>query len=351
MPSKKVRLAILGTGGMARLHVGGFREVDGCEIVAAADIVPLRAAQFAETHGIPKAYASKEELLQAPDIDAISIVTPDASHAALALACLEAGKHVLCEKPLATSHQDALAMVEAAKRAGTINMVHFSYRNYPALHEVKKIVEQGEIGELRHVEGSYLQSWLTATLDGGWQACPSLLWRLSSQHGSKGVLRDVGVHLLDFVSYPVGPIQSVFCRFMAFQEAPRERIGEYFLDANDSAVINVVFVSIASGTLHTSRWAAGNDNRIALRIFGTKGGVEFDSDRGRTRYRICSGDNLHIQKWEELDAPETPALYRRFIQSILTHQNEQPDFQRGAKIQRILDACFESDAVQHPVSI
>jgi len=333
------------------MHVAGFREVNNCEIVAAADSMPLRAAQFAETHGIPTAYGSSAEMLLDPGIDAVSIVTPDASHAALAIACLDAGKHVLCEKPLATSHQDALAMVEAAKRAGTIHMVHFSYRNFPALHAVKQMIGQGEIGEVRHVEASYLQSWLTATLDGGWQACPSLLWRLSSQHGSKGVLGDVGVHLLDFVSYPVGPIKSVYCRLKAFQKAPGDRIGEYFLDANDSAILNVEFANGALGTLHTTRWAAGNGNRISLRIFGTKGGVEFDSERGGTRYRICSGDNLHNAKWEECDAPETPALYQRFIESILSCQNDQPDFQRGAEIQRVLDACFESDAGQRPVSI
>ena len=339
-----VRLAVIGTGGMANHHAERFSPVPGCKLVAACDIDKDRVKAFCDKHSIPAAYTNLETLLAEAEIDAVTIVTPDAFHMPMALQCLEAGKHVLCEKPLALNHADASKMVAAAQKAGVIHMVNFSYRDWSALQAAKQAIERGDIGEIRHVEASYLQAWLVSKCWGDWRTSPAWLWRLSSKHGSKGVLGDVGVHIVDFATYPAGPIKEVYCRLKAFHKAEGDRIGDYPLDANDSAVLNVEFANGALGTIHTTRWCGGHANRLFLKIAGTKGTLEIDSDRSTTSYKICNGEGLDKNEWQEIQATPTPTNYERFITAIQTGQAEQPDFLRGAEIQKVLDACFESDA-------
>ena len=158
---------------MARTHAAEFLRIPGCRVVAACDIDRARAEAFAAKFGIAAVCGSVGELLALAGIDAVSIVTPDADHAATALRCLRAGKHVLCEKPLALSHREAMRMVAAARRAGTVNMVNLSYRSWAALEGVARAVRGGEIGEVRHVEASYLQAWLPSRI---WaRSCPRAL--------------------------------------------------------------------------------------------------------------------------------------------------------------------------------
>ena len=121
-------------------------------------------------------------------------MTPDPYHAPLTLQALKAGKHVMCEKPLALNHRDAQRMLAAAVKAKRIHMVNLSYRNWSALQAVAKLVHGGGLGEIRHVEASYLQSWLVGNHWGDWRTSPTWLWRLSQKHGSQGVLGDIGVH-------------------------------------------------------------------------------------------------------------------------------------------------------------
>ena len=118
-----------------------------------------------------------------------------------AIKAANAGKHVFCEKPLAPSFADALAMTEAAESAGLVNMVNLTYRNSPALQQARKMVVAGEIGALRHVEAAYRQSWLVSKTWGDAMSEPQWLWRQSTAHGSTGVLGDVGIHILDFASF------------------------------------------------------------------------------------------------------------------------------------------------------
>jgi predicted dehydrogenase len=349
--SVPVRLAIIGTGGMAHTHARHFKVITGCRLVAAADLDRARAETFCAEHGIPAAFASVDEMLAKADFDAVSIVTPDAFHAPLAIQCLRAGKHVLCEKPLALDYAGARRMVAAARRAGAVHMVNFSYRNWPALEGVATLVRRGGLGDLRHVEASYLQAWLPSKIWGDWRASPGWLWRLSSRHGSKGALGDIGVHIVDFATYPAGPVRSVFCRLKAFPKAPRDRVGAYQLDANDSAVMTVEFANGALGTIHTSRWVGGHANRLFLKIAGTKGTVEIDSDRSTTSYQVCAGADLNRCRWREVEAKPVLNIYERFIVSIRRGVSLQPDFSRGAEVQKILDACFASNAAGRPVRV
>jgi predicted dehydrogenase len=346
-----VRLGIIGTGGMAAQHAAKFREIRACKIVAACDLDPDRVRTFAETHKIPQTFTDVNAMLASSEIDAVAIVTPDAFHTPIELASIAAGKHVLCEKPLALNFADARRMMLAAENAGVVNMVNLSYRDWPAIQAVAHLIAKGTIGEIRHVEASYLQAWLVSAAWGDWRTSPAWLWRLSKRHGSNGVLGDVGVHIVDFAMFPAGPISKVFCQLETFPKAPKNRIGEYVLDANDSAVMTVTFKNGALGTIHTTRWCGGHANRLFLKIAGTLGSVEIDSDRSVTSYRICVGKNLDTNTWVEAEAKPTPNNYQRFIRSIQSETPDLPSFRQGAEAQRVLDACLKSAALDQPVRI
>lgn len=358
MPSSKkspvrapVRLAIIGTGGMANNHAKHFAAIKGVELVAACDIDQTRVNAFCATHGIPAAYTDVSAMLKQTGCEAVSIVTPDAYHAPLSIQALKAGKHVLCEKPLALNHADTRRMVTAAKKAGKVAMVNLSYRDWPAIQAVARAVARGDIGELRHVEASYLQAWLVSNAWGDWRTSPAWLWRLSKKHGSAGVLGDVGVHIVDFATFPAGPIKNVYCRLKAFDKAKGNRIGDYDLDANDSATLNVEFANGALGVLHTTRWCGGHANRLFLKLIGTKGTIEIDSERSTTSYRVCRGKQVHTATWQEVQAKPTPNNYERFITAIRTNHPTQPDFARGSEVQKVLDACFASATKNAPIKI
>ena len=171
---------------------------------------------------------------------AVDNITPDSIHHPTTLKVLAAGKHVFCEKPLAPSYGLAMEMVEAAEQSGLINMVNLTYRNVAQLQKAREIVLSGAIGAVKHVESSYLQSWLVSKAWGDWRTESQWLWRLSKKHGSNGVLGDIGVHILDFASYGSGlEIEHVFARLKTFDKAEGNKIGEYTLDANDSFVMSV----------------------------------------------------------------------------------------------------------------
>ncbi len=348
---KTVRLAIIGTGGMANWHAENFKKIKSCRLVAACDVDHERAKAFAEKHGIPESFSDAGALLAWGKFDAVSIVTPDPFHAPVSLQCLRAKKHVLCEKPLALNYADARKMTLAAAKAGVVNMVNFSYRDWPCIQAAAAAVARGEIGEIRHVEASYLQAWLPSKVWGDWRTTPAWLWRLSSKHGSKGVLGDIGVHIVDYATFPCGPVKEVYCRLKAFPKAPGNQVGEYTLDANDSAVLNVEFANGALGTIHTSRWVGGHGNRLALKIAGTKGTIAMDSEVSTTSYKICNGRQLDKNEWREVKCKPVLSNYQRFIAAIRSGTQGEADFARGAEVQRVLDACFASDLKRRPVKL
>lgn len=349
---KKIRIAIVGTGGMANTHAAEFRKIRGVELAAVCDVDENRAAEFAARHGgSARVFTDFKKLLAGVPVDAVSNVTPDRLHAPLSLQALAAGKHVLCEKPLATNHRDALRMARAAKKAGVINMVNFSYRNSSALQKAAQLIRDGELGEVVHVEASYLQSWLSSRIWGDWKTSPGWLWRLSGKHGSKGVLGDIGVHILDFASLPVGRIRRIQARLKTFTKLKGKRVGEYPLDANDSALMQVEYANGALGVIHTTRWATGHANSLFLRVHGTQGALYLDLDKSYSELEVCLGADIHKAKWATLKAPPTPSIYERFITAIRTGRPGEPDFARGAEIQKALDACFVSDRLGQAVTI
>lgn len=342
---KPIRLLILGTGGMANTHAESFAAIPGVTLAAGVDTRPEALAAFRRKHGIPQGFSSLQEALAWGGFDAAANVTPDAAHCPTTLPLLLAGKHVLCEKPLATSADDAAAMQHAAALAGVVNMVNLSYRNVPAMQKAATLVRDGAIGAVRHFEASYLQSWLTQPAWGEWSTEPQWLWRLSTAHGSKGVLGDVGIHILDFATFIAGEAATeVSARLATFDKAPGGRIGDYRLDANDSVTMQLRLAGGALGTVHATRFATGHMNDLRLRIYGTKGGLEVSFENATSALRACLGDDRLTATWVPLDCPEVPTIYQRFIAAIRSEGAAIPDFARGAELQRLLDAAERSAA-------
>ncbi|WP_214470064.1 Gfo/Idh/MocA family oxidoreductase [Mesorhizobium sp. dw_380] len=339
-----MRLLILGTGWMAQEHASRFSAIEGVDIVGAVDVDPARVGEFADSFGIPNRFTGLEEALRWGAFDAVANVTPDRIHHPTTMALIAAGKPVLCEKPLAENFGKATEMADAAEAAGTVNMVNLTYRNVAALQRARQMVQAGEIGTVRHVEASYLQSWLVSKFWGDWRSDPKWLWRLSRGHGSNGVLGDVGIHILDFASYGAAlGIDHVFCRLRTFDKAPGNRIGEYGLDANDSFAMTLDFSNGAFGVVHASRWATGHLNELRLRIYGDKGGIEVVHNLDGSALKACVGENVDDGKWEELDAGTVPTNYQRFADAVRSGVQAEPSFRHAAELQKVLDLAVVSD--------
>jgi predicted dehydrogenase len=274
----------------------------------------------------------------------VSNITPDAVHYVTTMPFLREGKHVMCEKPLAPAYAQAAEMAAAAALAGVVNMVNLTYRNVAAINEAARLVGEGAIGEVRHFEASYLQSWLTQPAWGEWSTDTAWLWRLSKGHGSTGVLGDVGVHILDFATFAAGaPPTNVSCRLAVFHKAEGDRIGEYVLDANDSAVMHLRLANGATGVIHASRFASGHLNDLTLRVFGTRGGLEVRGSNQVSELRGSLGENMLTGTWTDLPAPPVQTNYQRFVAAIRAGTPVLPDFARGAALQRVLDLAVASD--------
>jgi predicted dehydrogenase len=224
-------------------------------------------------------------------------------------------------------------------------MVNLTYRNVPAMQKAAQMMREGAIGAVRHFEASYLQSWLTQPAWGHWDRESQWLWRLSTAHGSKGVLGDVGIHILDFATHVAGlSATSVSCLLTTFDKAPGGRIGDYVLDANDSATMQVVLENGALGTVGATRFATGQINDLRLRLYGVTGGLEVSYEGDISRLRACLGDDILTGTWREVDCPPVPTNYQRFIAAIRGEGPADPDFARGATLQRLLDAAEASAA-------
>jgi predicted dehydrogenase len=345
VPLPPVRVLILGTGGMANAHAEAYAKNPGVTLVGGVDTSADRRDAFLAKHMIANGFASVEEALAWGEFDAVSNVTPDPVHYPTTMPLLAAGKHVLCEKPLAVNATDARAMAEAAAKAGVVNMVNLTYRNVPALVQAGAMVAAGQIGEVRHFEAAYLQSWLTQPAWGDWTSGSQWLWRLSTAHGSMGVLGDIGVHILDFATYAAGLLPTdVSCRLATFHKAPGDKIGEYVLDANDSFAMHLRLSNGATGVVHASRMASGHLNDLSLRLFGTKGGIEVRFENNVSVLRACLEPDLQTGVWTDMPAPPVLTNYERFIAAIRGGTQVLPDFARGAQLQRLLDLAAESDA-------
>lgn len=349
----EIRLGIVGAGAMAGGHVNNFEKEPDVRIVACCDVRKTVATAFAARHGIPSVYTDYRKMFDREKLNAVSVVTSDKAHCEVSVAGLRKGLHVLCEKPMATSLAEAREMYRAAKAAGKMNMIQFSYRPMAALEKARELVAEGKLGAVKHIEASYLQSWLLQPGWGDWRDSYGFLWRLSKKHGG-GTLADIGCHILDFATYAAGDIKKLSCTMKSFDKGvPRNTHKGFKLDADDGFFATAEFASGAIGVIHATRWASGHHNTLRLRLFGDKGALVIDTDQGRDKLQVCVGDFVARHAlWSSLatQVPEA-SVYARFVRSIRTGKAECPTFLDGLKVQTYLDACKKSADAGRTVAV
>ena len=348
----RVRLLILGTGGMANSHAMNFSTIDGVDLVAAVDVDIVRVEAFALRHNIENRFTSLDEAIAWGEFDAVANVTPDKIHHPTTLRLIEAGKHVLCEKPLAETYEKADEMARAAEATGLVAMVNLTYRNVAEVQKARQMVLSGEIGQVRHIEASYLQSWLVSKAWGDWSTESQWLWRLSTKHGSNGVLGDVGIHILDFAGYgAASDVEHVFARLKTFDKAPGNRIGEYDLDANDSFTMTAEFANGAMGVIHASRWAVGHLNELRLRMHGDRGAIEVIHTPDGSTLKACLGEDIEKGVWKDIDAGTVLTNYQRFIDAVRAGKQAEPGFRHAAELQKVLDLAMVTEKERRELSV
>ncbi|PDS75975.1 Gfo/Idh/MocA family oxidoreductase [Rhizobium sp. L43] len=347
-----MRLLVLGTGVMAKNQLARFTLIDGVTVVGAVDTDPERLSAFADKFNIEKRFLSLEEAIAWGEFDAATNVTPDRIHHPTTMALIAAGKHVFCEKPLAENYAKALEMTEAAEKAGVINMVNLTYRNVAPLQRAREMVLSGELGTIRHVEASYLQSWLVSRAWGDWRTESTWLWRLSTGHGSNGVLGDVGIHILDFAAYGAATdIDHVFARLKTFNKAPGGQIGEYLLDANDSFTMSVDFANGALGVIHASRWATGHLNELKLRIYGERGSLEVIHRPSGSELHGCLGEGVETATWTQIEVEPVATNYERFAEAVASGIQPDPNFRHAANLQKVLDLAMVTERERRELKV
>ena len=342
-----MKIGIVGTGNISSRHLNEFNNIQNVKVEAVCDNNEKNLNKFLSDNNSSKirGYLSLEEMLKKErDFDGISNTTPDKFHKETTLQILENGYNVFCEKPLAENYNDAKDMVDAAVQSKKINMVNFTYRESSAYQRLVKIIKSGEIGRPRHVSACYYQSWLASNKWGEWREEDKWLWRLSTKHGSNGALGDTGVHIFDFAVNAVGDIKEIFTDLKTYHDKG-DKIREYTLDANDGFNSLVRFENGAIGTITNTRYATGHANSLILEVFCTNGALKVELDEERTKWstlHICIDENINNMSWDSIECPKTASNYQNFIESIQNNLNMQPDFYQGAKIQKIIDKCFES---------
>ena len=279
----ELRAAIAGTGFIGSVHARSSR-LAGARLVGVAASTPERGATAAATLGAERAFDSAEELVVAPDVDVVHICTPNYLHAPLAEAALEAGKHVICEKPLAFDVADAKRLVDAATSAKRRAAVPFVYRFYPTLREARERVRSGKTGDLRLLHGTYLQDWLLSADDDNWRVDVHL-------GGASRAFADIGSHWCDLVEFVSGH-RITRLSAQATTALPERRSGSTGatfgggdgtgeprpVDTEDAAVVQFETDRGALGALVVSQVSPGRKNRLWLELDGAEESVVFDQE-------------------------------------------------------------------------
>ncbi|CAM5710689.1 Inositol 2-dehydrogenase/D-chiro-inositol 3-dehydrogenase [Streptomyces alboniger] len=338
--------------------------------VCGRDAAAVRTA--ADRLGWAAAETDWRALIARDDVDLVDICTPGDSHAEIAIAALDAGKHVLCEKPLANTVEEAEAMVEAAERArarGQVAMVGFNYRRVPALALARRMVAEGRLGALRHVRLTYLQDWLVDP------EFP-LTWRLRKDRAGSGALGDLGAHIVDLAQYLVGEqvagvsaLTETFVRERPLLDgaaggltaAGGARHGTVTVD--DAAVFTGRFPSGALASFEATRFAAGRKNALRLELNGSDGSLAFDLERlnelsfhdhtepaassGFRRILVTEPDHPYLEAWwppgHGLGYEHTFVHQARdLLLAVATGARPEPSFADGLSVQRVLAAVEES---------
>ena len=268
-PARTLRAGFVGGGFMATVHSRAARAARA-ELAGGASSSAVRARDAADRLGLDAAFDSVEALIADPDIDVVHVCTPNATHAEIARAALEAGKHVICEKPLATTSADALSLVDLAAERGLVAAVPFVYRFHPMAREARARAARGDTGRLLSVHGAYLQDWLATPHDDDWRVDASL-------GGPSRAFADIGSHLVDLVEFVSGD------RIVRLNASTRtvyeQRAMNVDIATEDLAAVVVELASGAVGTLLVSQVAPGHKNALSIELSGTDASLRFEQER------------------------------------------------------------------------
>jgi len=282
-----LRVGIAGAGFIGAVHARSSR-LAGARIVGVSASSPSRSEEAARVLGAERAFATSEELVESPDVDVVHICTPNHLHLPLAEAALAAGKHVVCEKPLATDLAGARTLVDAAAAAGTAAAVPFVYRYYATVREARERVRSGATGPVRLVHGTYLQDWLTDAEDDNWRVDSAL-------GGASRAFADIGSHWCDLAEFVTGQriarlsartLTAVPERVHAEHAAAFARgngAGEKrAVDTEDAAVVQFETDGGAVGSTVISQISPGRKNRLWIEVDGAKEAVAFSQEEPET---------------------------------------------------------------------
>ncbi|MET7290642.1 Gfo/Idh/MocA family oxidoreductase [Streptomyces griseoloalbus] len=374
-----LRVGMVGYAFMGAAHSQGWRTAGRVfdlpmspelAVICGRDADAVRAA--ADRHGWAETETDWRALVERDDVDLVDICTPGDSHAEIALAALAAGKHVLCEKPLANTVEEAEEMTRAAEQAarrGQLAMVGFNYRRVPATALARRMVAEGRIGTLRHVRVAYLQDWLVDP------AFP-LTWRLRREQAGSGSLGDLGAHIVDLAQYLAGErlagvsaLTETFVRERPLPTASSAGLaavssagtGEVTVD--DAAVFTGRFASGALASFEATRYATGRKNALRIELNGERGSLAFDLERlnelsfhdgtepgthsGFRRILVTEPDHPYLEGWwppgHGLGYEHTFVHQARdLVHAVAEGRTPEPSFADGLQVQRVLAAVEES---------
>jgi predicted dehydrogenase len=315
----KIPVGVIGTGFIGPAHIEALRRLPGVEVVALADVDDATAKAKADSLGVAHSYGDYRRLLARDDVQAVHICTPNYLHFEMSRQALEAGKHVVCEKPLAVEAKEASTLVELAAKKKLVNVVHFNIRYYPLMRQVKLMVEKGELGDIFSVHGTYLQDWLYYATDYNWRLEPKL-------SGKSRAVADIGSHWMDLVEHISGiRITEVFADFATFHKTRKkplkpvetyagkilspEDYAEIPIDTEDYATVLFRFDSGARGVLTVSQVSAGRKNRLYFEMDGSKKAVAWESEAPNSIWiGRRDGNNEVMMKDPSLVYPEVRSL-------------------------------------------
>lgn len=328
---------------------------------------PQAVGEFAQQWGWESVETDWRKLVEREDIDLIDVGSPGHTHAEIAIAAAQAGKHVYCEKPLANNLEDCKKMVAAVRDAGVMNMINFNYRNVPAVALAKKMIEADQIGEVRHVRATYLQDWLVDPLF-------PMNWRMRKETAGSGAHGDLGAHIVDLARFLVGNIQHVVGELKTFiTERPGEGTsdgitatageGTEQVTVDDASLFLAKFENGALGSFEATRLAPGRKNFNRIEINGSKGSLAWcfedlnyldfystedpSSGRGFRRILATEGEHPYMNAWwppgHMLGYDHTFVnAVADLIEGIATGKNPSPCFLAGARCMAVLEAVQRS---------
>ena len=319
MPSKELRIGLIGYGFMGRTHANGYKRANDffdLEYRPVLKAVCGRTAEktqaFADNWGFESVETDWKAVVARDDIDAIDIVTPNDTHAEIAIAAAEAGKMILCEKPLARTAAESLPMVEAVEKAGVANTVWYNYRRIPAVTLAKQIIDSGKLGRIFHYRANFLQDWtISEDLPQGGEG----LWRLDAAAAGSGVTGDLLAHCIDTAMWLNGGITDVSAMTETFiKERVHTATGEKMpVTIDDACIFHGHFDNGSLGLFESTRYARGHKALYTLEINGEHASIRWDlhdlnrleyfdhSDEGIVRgwrsVHISDGDQPYMGNW------------------------------------------------------